>query len=165
MNHLQRENNTLTLSLNQLEQQATQLQQTETKLANITNTQNMNTNTFIYEVKQNKLVQDEIQDILISKVMQNMLEALLRADLDQDFYIDPQEVDILILRVKALPGVEGVNEERIKTILLHKGSTLDAILQVVTDLTTTTNQNSTGAPLVQVSAKGLVVPPAEKQYL
>lgn len=159
VNRLQRENNTLHASVNQLEQQVVELHETETKLSSITEQQNTNTSTFVYEVKQNQLVQDEIQELLMSEVMNNMLSALLRSDLDQDFLIDPEEVDILILRVKALPGVEGVDEVRIKNILLRKGSSMDAILEVVTDLTTT--KNGTGAPLVQVSAKGLVVPPEQ----
>ena len=162
VNRLQRENNTLHASLNKLETQVDDLQACETKLANLTQQQNTNTNAFIYEVKQNALVQQEIQELLVTQVMQNMLSALLRADLDQDFLIDPEEVDILILRVKALPGVEGVDEVRIKDILLRKGSTLDAILEVVTDLTTNKSK-SNGAPLVQVSAKGLVISEEYKQ--
>ena len=157
VNRLQRENNTLTLKLDKLECQAAQLRETENRLATITEQQNTNANTFIYEVKQNKIVQDEIQQLLINDVMQNMLSALLRADSDQNFTIDPEEVDILIMRVKSLPGVEGVDESRIKQILLKKGSGLDAILEVVTDLTSE-KPDGTKA-LVQVSAKGLVVPP------
>jgi len=157
VNRLQVENNSLTLSLNKLEAKAAQLRETESKLASITEKQNTNTNAFIYEVKQNQLVQDEIQEMLVNEVMQDMLSALLRADRDQDFTIDPDEVDVLILRVKSLPGVEGVDEIRIKEILLKRGSGLDAILEVVTDLTTAKHEGTKA--LVQVSARGLVLPP------
>jgi cell division protein FtsB len=161
MNRLQRENNKLHASNNKLETQVDDLQTCEAKLANITQEQNTNTNTFIYEVKQNALVQEEIQELLMMNVMQNVLSALLQADSDGDFQIDPEEVDILILRVKMLPGVERVDEARIKDILLSKGSTLDAIWEVVNDLST--NKNKSGKPMVQVSAKGLVISEEHKQ--
>jgi hypothetical protein len=159
VNRLQRENNKLHASNNKLETQVDDLQTCEAKLANIT--QEQNTNTFIYEVKQNALVQEEIQELLMMNVMQNVLSALLQADSDGDFQIDPEEVDILILRVKMLPGVERVDEARIKDILLSKGSTLDAIWEVVNDLST--NKNKSGKPMVQVSAKGLVISEEHKQ--
>lgn len=161
VNRLQRENNKLHASNNKLETQVDDLQTCEAKLANITQEQNTNTNTFIYEVKQNALVQEEIQELLMMNVMQNVLSALLQADSDGDFQIDPEEVDILILRVKMLPGVERVDEARIKDILLSKGSTLDAIWEVVNDLST--NKNKSGKPMVQVSAKGLVISEEHKQ--
>jgi len=155
VNRLQRENNTLTNSLDELEVQASQLRQEEEKLNMITKQQGKNTNTFLYEMKQNQLVLEEIQDLLVNEVMQNMISALLRADLDRDFMIDPEEIDILIVRVKALPGVEGVDEVRIRQILLKRGSGLDVILEVVKDLTTPKKDGSRA--LVQVSAKGLVI--------
>lgn len=159
VNRLQQENNTLAASVNELEVQAAQLKTAETQLANITKTQGTNVNTFLYEVKQNQLVLDEIQELLVNDVMQSMLSALLRADRDQDFTIDPEEVDILLLRVKALPGVQGVDEVRIKEILLKRGSGVEAILEVVADLTTTPSlpDGSSQPPLVQVSAKGLII--------
>jgi hypothetical protein len=161
VNRLQRENNKLHASNNKLETQVDNLQTCEAKLANITQEQSTNSNTFIYEVKQNALVQEEIQELLMMDVMQNVLSTLLQADSDGDFQIDPEEVDMLILRVKMLPGVEGVDEARIKDILLSKGSTLDAIWEVVNDLTT--NKNKGGKPMVQVSAKGLVISEEHKQ--
>ena len=155
VNRLQVENNHLTLSLNNLALQVSKLHQAEANLADIVDKQGTNTNTFIYEVKQNAIVQEEIQQLLVTEVVHNMLSALLRADRDQDYMIDPEEVDVLILRVKALPGVEGVDEARIKEILLKKGNGLDAILEVVTELTA---KKDGSKALVQVSAKGLIVP-------
>jgi hypothetical protein len=151
VNRLQLENNNLTLQVDNLKSQSAKLSAVEGQLESLLRSQNTQTNTFLYEVKQNKIVQDEIQKLLVIEVMQNIISTVMKADCDQDFLIDPEEVDVLILRVKALPGVEKVDEARLKGTLLKKGSGLEAVLKVVQDLM---NDDT----LVQVSTRGLVLP-------
>jgi hypothetical protein len=148
---LQLENNNLTLQIDNLKSQSAKLSAVEGQLESLLRSQNMQTNTFLYEVKQNKIVQEEIQKLIAIEVMQNVISQIMKADCDQDFLIDPEEVDVLILRVKALPGVEKVDEARLRGTLLTKGSGLEAVLTVVQNLTNDTT-------LVQVSTRGLVLP-------
>jgi hypothetical protein len=111
----------------------------------------MQTNTFVYEVKQNRIVQNDIEKLLVMDVMQNVISTIMRADCDQDFVIDPEEVDMLIMRVKALPGVEKVDEAHLKELLLKGGSGLEAVMTVVRNLMETKD-------LVRVSTRGLALP-------
>jgi hypothetical protein len=149
---LQLENFNLTVSVDNLKHQSTKLQNVEGHLSALLENQNMQTNKFVHEVKQNKIVQDEIEKFLVIDVMQNVISTIMRADCDQDFVIDPEEVDALILRVKALPGVEKVDEARLKETLLKEGSGLEAVMQMVRNLTEEKDKT-----LVQVSARGLVM--------
>jgi hypothetical protein len=149
---LQLENFSLTVSVDNLKHQSIKLQNVEGHLSALLENQNMQTNKFVDEVKQNKIVQDEIEKFLVIDVMQKVISTIMRADCDQDFVIDPEEVDALILRVKALPGVEKVDEARLKETLLKEGSGLEAVMRMVRNLTEEKDKT-----LVQVSARGLVM--------
>jgi hypothetical protein len=135
-----------------LKVQSIKLEQVDSQLSRLLESQNIQTNTFVYEVKQNKLVQNEIEKLLVMDVMQDIISTIMRVDCDQDFIIDPEEVDILIMRVKALRGVEKVDEARLKETL--QGSGLEAVMKVIKNLMD--NQD-----LVQLSARGLVVLPPQ----
>jgi hypothetical protein len=152
VNRLQLENFSLTVSVDNLKNQSMKLQNVEGQLAALLENQNIQTNTFVDQVKQNKIVQNEIEKLIVVDVMQNVISTIMGADCDQDFIIDPEEVDVLILRVKALPGVEKVDEPRLKETLLKEGSGLEAVMKVVRNLTEEKDNS-----LVQVSARGLVL--------
>jgi hypothetical protein len=149
---LQLENFNLTVSVDNLKHQSTKLQNVEGQLATLLVNQNMQTTAFVDQVTQNKIVLDEIEKMLKIDVMQNIISTIVQADRDQDFIIDPEEVNALILRVKALPGVEKVDEVRLKETLLRKGSGLEAVTKMVRNL-----MEEKDSTLVQVSARGLIM--------
>lgn len=140
--------------MDNLKGQSKKLEEVQGQLSTLLESQNMNTSTFVYEVKQNRLVQNEIEKLLVMDVMQNVISTIMRADCDQDFVIDPEEVDALILRVRALPSVEKVDEARLREMLLREGSGLEAVMKVMRNLMETKD-------LVQVSTRGLVVLPKQ----
>ena len=78
---------------------------------------------------------------------------VMRADMDQDFQIDPEEVDALILRIKTLPGVEMVDEAQIRALLRQQGNGLDAVMAMVRNI----HSQSQDKKLVQVNSRNLLM--------
>jgi hypothetical protein len=75
-----------------------------------------------------------MEEWLKIEVTQNVLGTVIRADMNQDFVIGPEEVDTLILRLKTLPGVESVDEAQRRALLLSKGNGLDKVVAMVRNL-------------------------------
>jgi hypothetical protein len=74
----------------------------------------------VKQVNEYKLLQADIKTDLRSKVQQTLMTVFMRSDQDEDFVIDPEEVDRLVLRLKNIPGVE-FDEKKFRKVLNKEG--------------------------------------------
>lgn len=68
-----------------------------------------------------------------ARVMHDMVTIVLRADRDESFSIEPNEVPSLILRLETQAGVK-INKEKFEEALQSKGCGLDGIMELVRDI-------------------------------
>lgn len=153
VNHLQVDNNDMTMQVNSLKRQSERVKQIESGLNTIIASQGQSMETFVKTVKENGQIQIEIESLLLLDVTQSIIMTVMRADMDQDFQIDPEEMDALILRIKTLPGVEMVDEAQIRALLRQQGNGLDAVMAMVRNI----HSQSQDKKLVQVNSRNLLM--------
>lgn len=141
--------------------QADRLQQKTSRIASIENSlsstlerQGTSTDAFVRQVKDNAIVQAEMERYLRMDIMQNILTTVIRSDMDSDFQIDPNEINALILRIKTLPGVESVDETQIRALLSNHGNGLDSVVAMVKHMQLQTEGQK---QLVHVSSRNFVM--------
>ena len=74
----------------------------------------------VEQVNEYKQIQAAIRIDLRSKVQQTLLSVFMKSDSDEDFLIDPEEADRLVLRLKNIPGVE-FDEAKFRQVLKKEG--------------------------------------------
>ena len=74
----------------------------------------------VKQVNEYKKIQEDIKVDLRSKIQQTLLSVFMRSDSDEDFIIDPEEVDRLVMRLKNIPGVS-FNEAKFRKFLKKEG--------------------------------------------
>lgn len=74
----------------------------------------------VKQVNEYKQIQEDIKADLRGKIQQTLLNVFMRSDKDENFIIDPEEVDRLILRLKNIPSVE-FDETRFRKALQKEG--------------------------------------------
>jgi hypothetical protein len=162
VNRLQEENNDLEGQVDRLERQTKLVKELEQGLDGILREQNTTIDTFVHSVKENAKIQMELQDLLMWDVLQNVMTTVFRADVDNDFQIDPEEVNMLLLRIKQIPGVESVQDDEIRRLLALHGNGLDAVVNFIRSLKNQPQGKVSGdpsrsrsVPLVAVSPRNL----------
>lgn len=153
VNRLQEENNVLDTQVTELQVKADQVTKCEQNLSAITDSQGTNVAAFVDSVKQNGIVQNKIEELLLVEVMQNILTAVIRADTDMNFQIGEHEMQMLLIRIKSLPGVENVEEAQIRQLLQESGGGIHNIVSLVKNL----HKADVSRRLVHVSSRALVL--------
>lgn len=145
VNKLQKENDRLTTENDKLGQTVQQLKGVEEQLQELSILQGKNVDELTKQVREFKVIQEQIKESLEAKVMQNLISVVMSADNDRDFKIDPEEVDGLKMRLNTIDGVDfseqnfdkalkkaGYDPEAVKK---HKeGYNITAVLEVMKNL-------------------------------
>ena len=118
---LQKENETLA-------QSAKRLKELEKDLNTLTSVQGQNLNVMLKQIEEYKIIQDQIQESLQAKVIQNLITVVIRSDDDQDFVIDKNEVDGLLTKLKTIDGVN-FSESNFKKAIAHAGYNVNDVLE------------------------------------
>mmetsp|Transcript_30159 Transcript_30159/g.39470 ORF Transcript_30159/g.39470 Transcript_30159/m.39470 type:complete len:255 (+) Transcript_30159:57-821(+) len=148
VNRLGLENDDLAQQNDSLTRKVDRLQGSEESLDKILESQRTNTGRFVNSLKENKKILDEMKALLEMQVINSVASAVFSCDRDGDFQIDPEEVDQLLLRIKAISGVTQVNEAKCRQFL-HGGKSLDAILGMARNI----QENPEGNEFVQINPK------------
>lgn len=82
------------------------LKQVEQDLAAISKTAGCNVDRLVDIVKENGAIQQKVKANLEASVMQNVLQAVLASDTDEDFQLNAREMKRLETRLANLPGIE-----------------------------------------------------------
>eukprot|EP00978_Attheya_sp_CCMP212_P045469 scaffold348153_cov48-Attheya_sp.AAC.2 len=93
-----------------------------------------------------------MKEHLEAVALQDILDVVIRSDKDEDFIIDPEEVNLLILRLQSSNGIE-VEPEKFKALMAKKGYKLSAVLDVCRNLMDHNLEDS--EHVIRVSSQGL----------
>lgn len=106
VNELSRQNAQLSHQVEQLDSVQQKLEATEAQLRELSVLQDQSVDEMAAQVREFREIQQQMDDHLRAKVMQNLISVVLTADFDNDFVIDPEEIDHLELRLKTMDGVD-----------------------------------------------------------
>lgn len=133
VDRLQAENIRLNETVGELADTIDKLEDVEQALDVITQTQGQSVAAFADQVKENREILLAMQKNLRANVLQNLLQVVIRSDLDDSIQIEMDEVDDLIARIKKINGVE-VSEERFKRAIKSSGGSLSSVMDIIKNL-------------------------------
>jgi hypothetical protein len=103
---LHEQNNSLKRSIDELDKQNAKLKQVESNLAAVANKSGKTVDRLVEIVQENGKIQQEIQTNLHAEVIRQMMTAILQTDADRNFVVSPAEVEILLVRLQNIPGIQ-----------------------------------------------------------
>lgn len=106
INRLNDQNERMIMSVNALESQATKLDKVRKDLSAQAARAGQSVDHLVNIVEENGKIQNEIMNLLQAEVLQSIMTAILHTDSDRNFVLCADEVEILIVRLKNIPGVE-----------------------------------------------------------
>mmetsp|Transcript_16962 Transcript_16962/g.21462 ORF Transcript_16962/g.21462 Transcript_16962/m.21462 type:complete len:276 (-) Transcript_16962:228-1055(-) len=104
VNELMLENNKLTANVDRLDGSVTELEQIESELASIANTDNVDR--LVYVVSETKRINQKMKKNTQAKIVQQLITTVLRTDRDLDLKIGPIELKNLMMRLDHQPGFD-----------------------------------------------------------
>lgn len=120
VNKVQRANKELRGENDRLQENTTKLREVENELEELSILQGQSVDVLLKQVREFKEIQENVKEHLEAKVIQNLISVVMHSDDDKDFVIDPEEIDGLILRLKAIDGVD-FSEENFAKALRRSG--------------------------------------------
>ena len=105
VNYLYAENERLQRSLGRLDVSVDQLESVERELTRISGG-NQNLDRLVQISQEQAEINRRIKVQLKKAVLQNILRVVVKCDVDKDFMVNPQEMEILIVRLGMMDGVE-----------------------------------------------------------
>ena len=133
VNDFSDENNKLTENVNRLEGEIAPLKETEAKLEAIAVKNGSTLEKLKNLLKVNQVTINQMKETLEADVMASMVDIVLQSDKSEDGKFSEQEIQRLILRLKALPTIQ-LHEERFKeklVIISDSKSQFAAILKLM----------------------------------
>lgn len=128
VNRFQLENNQLKFENQRLAQSAKRLNEVEQDLRHVAQLEGKNIQTLMEQVEEYRHIQKEIETSLQAKIIQNLMEVVIRSDDDDDFIIDKNEVDGLMTRLKSINGVN-FSEDNFKQAIVNAGFNAKDVLE------------------------------------
>lgn len=110
------------------------LKETEAKLVAIAEKSGTNANKLRDLVKDNQITLDAMNKALKQDVLQDMMEALLQSERDEDGHFDDRELKRLVLRLKGLPSIEVDGDKFMRRAQMHRSiSDVFGVMQSIYD--------------------------------
>lgn len=129
------ENNRLGKNVEDLDDTVGRLEDMETALDVITQTQGQSLEEFEEQVKENEDILNSMLKSLRANVRQNLLTVIYSSDTDGDARIDGPEVDDLVDRIHGINGVT-LHEEALRSAIAEGGGSLLSVLTLVKKMVT-----------------------------
>jgi len=133
VNRISGENVKLGQANDELEVQVNHLSDLEGQLDGIVGRQGDNAWEFMKSVKENKKVLEGLKEQMEARVLQDLISVLFQADRDSDYQIDPEEIDMLLLRFDNFTGVT-YDADKFKAAMKKKGYNLNAVIDIVDNI-------------------------------
>jgi len=143
------ENDELEQNVDSLADQANKVKEVEGQLGDIAAQQGSNVNQLVGLVKENGELQKEMEELLKGQVMEQVMGIILMSDRDQDFHLDDMEINMLMMRIKGVPGVDGIDEDKFRQ-MLNDNPGVGAIMNLWRDM-----EENPDKKVIQVSTKNL----------
>jgi hypothetical protein len=155
VNTLQQSNDVLSKSITATADQTTEIQQVTDELRSIATATGTTMDRLVELCSEQERIQQEILQNLQAKVLQQIITATLQTDIDRNFIVSKQEVNVLMERLKHVPGVV-LNDDAFRSVLDHsepKGElTISDICRFARNLQqndTTTNNTEKEIPMIE----------------
>lgn len=132
VNDLAEENRQLHALSDKVEQQASRLSEAEVKLNRIAEVQGASVAELQRMVMENGVLTREMRALQECQVMGQMMKAIMESDRTRDFRIDDKEMHVLLMRLRAIKGLQHVNESDLRTAL---ASSKTGSIKGIVDLT------------------------------
>jgi hypothetical protein len=78
-------------------------------------------------------IMGEMKQCLVQQVLQDILAVVVRSDRDSDFQISPQELEVLVLRMKAIAGVQ-FNERNFRGLMAAGDRRIASVFSMIRTL-------------------------------
>eukprot|EP00547_Thalassionema_nitzschioides_P000320 CAMPEP_0194200292 /NCGR_PEP_ID=MMETSP0156-20130528/959_1 /TAXON_ID=33649 /ORGANISM="Thalassionema nitzschioides, Strain L26-B" /LENGTH=256 /DNA_ID=CAMNT_0038925267 /DNA_START=11 /DNA_END=781 /DNA_ORIENTATION=+ len=152
VNRLSTENNELEGHTDRLQEKAERVSRAEANLNEIATSQGSNATALLGIVKENGEIQDEMKDLVKQQVVEQMMTIVIQSDRDQDFHLNDQEIDMVLLRVRSLKGVEKLDEDKMRALLQEQRG-MGGLMQLIREMAS----NSEKMKMITVSTASLQV--------
>mmetsp|Transcript_19811 Transcript_19811/g.29168 ORF Transcript_19811/g.29168 Transcript_19811/m.29168 type:complete len:301 (-) Transcript_19811:321-1223(-) len=129
VNRFTSENAKLKATNDRLSQEVGTLERVEANLNNIVEEQGTNASEFMNLMKENQTTLDTIKENLQGQVLQDLLRVVMQSDRDEDFQIDPEEINILVMRMQNVSGVV-FNEDHFRALMKKRGYKLQVVMDI-----------------------------------
>jgi hypothetical protein len=129
------ENQDLESQILRLAKKSEQVQVVEAKLQNIVTTQGSSVGSLVNLVKENGRILVQMDELLMAQVTQQLMTTVVRSDRNQDFQINQDEVESLILQIRAINGVD--LDERKLRVALQGNKGVDALFDLIKEMKAT----------------------------
>jgi len=139
-NDLSYQNDILKGEVEKVGQQVDKLKGVESTLSDIASSQNTDVKKLVNLVNENKKIVVGMKEMLEGEALADLMEVILISDRDEDFKIDPEEVNSLILRLRNLNGVD-FNEDEFRKILETQELDINFVMLLVKDMIDDTSES------------------------
>ena len=127
------ENGRLKVIVADLSESLERLEHVEQAFEAVTQTQNNSISAFAEQVQQSREILQKMKLSHRDEVLQNIIEVIIRSDLDGNNDLNDKEVDTLMKRLRQINGVQ-VNEGKFQAAIKGGGRSLHAVMDVVKEL-------------------------------
>lgn len=146
------ENQDLESQILRLAKKSEQVQVVEAKLQNIVATQGSSVGSLINLVKENGRILVQMDELLMAQVTQQLMTTVVRSDRNQDFQINQDEIESLILQIRAINGVD--LDERKLRVALQGNKGIDALFDLIKEMKATNKDPKRKA--IAVASRSLI---------
>lgn len=131
---LKKENETLKASIDEFESKIDRLKGVQDGFEELVAKSNCNANKLISIVKETKKVHNQMELILKARLMQDVLANILRVDRSEDFVIDENEMEILLLRMSMQHGLRFKEERFRKKLAMTDDRSIKTLMRMFRNL-------------------------------
>jgi hypothetical protein len=133
VNAISEQNRILHNSVEKLETEVTKLEHVEEELGEIAKSAQTNVNRLVQIVSENAILQAKIKLHLEQQVIQNVMTIVVTADSNRDWTLCKAEMEMLVMRLKAMPGIE-FDEANFRKVCRKDSLTVAEIMNVLRNL-------------------------------
>lgn len=132
MNEFAAVNNVLTAHVDQLEDEADSLKETEGKLDSLAIEQGTNSANLVNIVQTNNVIIKKQKELIKADTMASIMSTVLRSDRDESRTFDDREINRLVLFMKGLPAI--IVNESILRQKLSADRSLFAVMELLREI-------------------------------
>eukprot|EP00587_Corethron_hystrix_P003931 CAMPEP_0113304676 /NCGR_PEP_ID=MMETSP0010_2-20120614/4600_1 /TAXON_ID=216773 ORGANISM="Corethron hystrix, Strain 308" /NCGR_SAMPLE_ID=MMETSP0010_2 /ASSEMBLY_ACC=CAM_ASM_000155 /LENGTH=426 /DNA_ID=CAMNT_0000158927 /DNA_START=384 /DNA_END=1668 /DNA_ORIENTATION=+ /assembly_acc=CAM_ASM_000155 len=131
---LRNERKKMKKEVKKLERIEKRLQETESALSEIAKRAGKNIEDMKKLVLENRKIMDNMTAALEAQILYNILGVVFDSDKDGDFYLDPDEENNLLTRLRAIEGGVNIDEQMFLDMISTNGRSLGSVIKVVENL-------------------------------
>lgn len=149
-NYFVQERERLHRSMERMDQKIASLSHVPKELERLSQKSSANYGRLVTIVEEQEDVQEAIRRKLRQRVIQSIMGVCVQADRNADFALSPSEIDVLVVRLKMIEGIE-FHEERLRATL-SQDSSIKYVLKVIRSLVEKEDEYELGDTVFRITA-------------